>query len=125
MRFLIFSAFVCNDEMKTMTCKSKKHKLKHCEIGGGKKITGVAVDKVFSMSMATCIYHDNPPPSGYKMGDLGIFGWTPDEVWVHRGCAAKFLVCYKGDYIQQTKCSASLLLTKLDRSKCNTPDWIT
>ena len=86
---------MCNGATKTITCRSKNNKVKSCDAGVGETITWVVLDKI--LSEVACMHSPTPTLKGYKKGDPGLYGWEAKDVWVSRGCKAKFKVCCKGN----------------------------
>ena len=96
-KIVYLADFTCNAETKTINCISQDNKQTTCSLGGGGIILGVNLQNIYSRD--ACIHMQTPPPPGYRIGDLGVYGWESNTVWVSRGCKAQFKVCFKGNTV--------------------------
>lgn len=86
-----------------LRCKSEEYSYHACPappMGSGITIGNVTVASKISKS--TCIYHSGQHT--HYTGTYGIYGFEQDKIWVHKGCHARFRICYT-DQISTTSSS--------------------
>ena len=92
--FLLYAAYLFSEDAcsggvsKTITCKSKHHKLEECTVPG--------ISTIFSLQMTeldhhTCNYF-NGSADDYSGNDRA-YGYAGQTVWVTEDCKASFYIC--------------------------------
>ena len=82
---------------KRVKCESWNYEYAECQVTAANEISQVTVQN--KLSHSDCIHqYEGPAPKGYTKGDPGIYGYSGNTVWVHRGCRAWFNVCMSGIY---------------------------
>ena len=91
--FLVFAGQ--SGACREVKCESWNYQYAECNVVENKDIKEVTVfDRV---SVSECAHQEgNIAPEGYRKGQIGIYGYSRNTLWVHRGCRAWFDVCFSG-----------------------------
>lgn len=78
---------------RQIKCESWNYEYAECNVLEHREIEEVTVDD--RVSVSECVHQEgNIAPEGYMKGQTGIYGYSADTLWVHRGCRAWFKVCF-------------------------------
>ena len=81
---------------RQIKCESWNYQYAECNVAEHREIEEVTVDD--RVSVSECVHQEgNIAPEGYMKSQTGIYGYSGDTLWVHRGCRAWFKVCFSGE----------------------------